>query len=274
MGQVGGREGENAKSEYNDLSGRYIKLNSKRRLRDGWNVLSHPPKSEHPPSATGARPGGLAPYSSSLPNSIAFTFLARLLGIAGPFVFGGGALFLAGRLETGLVSGLGETCGRLAFRDSISWRRSETSAADVCTGLEDGPLALPKAAETLTGYDDGSGGGNPNVGGFSRHLRDCASRATERNSLVANAAASEGDSSLKSIVIGFLEESPRVKLIFVPFSGFQFPTIRSVVTIVLARRSPNASSMSSVGLGPVTAFTSSSVHLPLHHLPSGPDNPR
>ena len=35
---------------------------------------------------------------------------------------------------------------------------------------------------------------------------------TERNSLVANAAASEGDNSVKSIVIGFLEESPRVSL--------------------------------------------------------------
>lgn len=35
---------------------------------------------------------------------------------------------------------------------------------------------------------------------------------TERNSLVANAAASEGDNSLRFIVIGFLEESPRVNL--------------------------------------------------------------
>ena len=35
---------------------------------------------------------------------------------------------------------------------------------------------------------------------------------TERNSLVANAAASEGDNSVKFIVIGFLEESPRVNL--------------------------------------------------------------
>ena len=37
-------------------------------------------------------------------------------------------------------------------------------------------------------------------------------RLTERNSLVANAAASEGDNSVKFIVIGFLEESPRVNL--------------------------------------------------------------
>ena len=37
-------------------------------------------------------------------------------------------------------------------------------------------------------------------------------RLTERNSLVANAAASEGDNSFKLIVIGFLEESPRVNL--------------------------------------------------------------
>ena len=35
---------------------------------------------------------------------------------------------------------------------------------------------------------------------------------TERNSLVANAAASEGDNSAKFIVIGFLEERPRVNL--------------------------------------------------------------
>lgn len=35
---------------------------------------------------------------------------------------------------------------------------------------------------------------------------------TERNSLVANAAASGGDNSVKIIVIGFLEESPRVNL--------------------------------------------------------------
>ena len=39
-------------------------------------------------------------------------------------------------------------------------------------------------------------------------------------------------------------------LIFVPFSGFQFPTLRSVATIVFARRWPNVSSMSSVGFGP------------------------
>lgn len=35
---------------------------------------------------------------------------------------------------------------------------------------------------------------------------------TERNSLVANAAASEDDNSLRFTVIGFLEESPRVNL--------------------------------------------------------------
>ena len=46
-----------------------------------------------------------------------------------------------------------------------------------------------------------------NVRGFPANLG-----LTERNSLVANAAASEGDSSLKFIVIGFLEESPRVNL--------------------------------------------------------------
>ena len=38
------------------------------------------------------------------------------------------------------------------------------------------------------------------------------SKLTERNSLVANAAASEGDNSFKLIDIGFLEESPRVNL--------------------------------------------------------------
>jgi len=213
--------------------------------------------------------------------------------MAGPLAVGRGVFFFAGCLETGLGSELEDPCGRfigvcsegscLAFRDLIPWRVSETSVANVGAGLtehSDGgsfpPLSLLNAEiETLAGYDDdGSGGGNPNVDESSRHLRDCASRAIERNSLVANAAASEGDSSVKFIVIGFLEESPRVKLILVPFSGFQFPIIRSVVTIVFARRSPKASSMSSVGLGPVMAFTSSSVHLPLHHLPSGPDNPR
>jgi hypothetical protein len=45
-----------------------------------------PPKSECP---TGAPEF----YSSSLPNSIAVTFLARLLGTAVLFVFGGGAVF-------------------------------------------------------------------------------------------------------------------------------------------------------------------------------------
>lgn len=35
---------------------------------------------------------------------------------------------------------------------------------------------------------------------------------TERNSLVANAAPSEGDNSVRYIIIGFLEESPRVNL--------------------------------------------------------------
>ena len=35
---------------------------------------------------------------------------------------------------------------------------------------------------------------------------------TERNSLVANAAASEGDNSVRFIVIGLLEESPRINL--------------------------------------------------------------
>ena len=46
-----------------------------------------------------------------------------------------------------------------------------------------------------------------NVRGFPANLG-----LTERNSLVANAAASEGDNSLKFIIIGFLEESPRVNL--------------------------------------------------------------
>ena len=89
--------------------------------------------------------------------------------------------------------------------------------------------------------------------------------------MAANAAASEGDNSVKSITIGFLEEIPRVNLrnegpfnsdvrkyrpkcyrtlICAPFSGLQFPIIKSAVTIVFAKRPPNASSMSSVGLGP------------------------
>jgi len=107
---------------------------------------------------------------------------------------------LVGSLETGLDSGLGDTCGRLAgawsgiyclaFEDSIS-----CSAAEVGTGsaehLEAGsvsPLFFLNA-ETLTGserdqlhdtpkkpsnetarvHDGGPGGGNPSVGGLSRH---------------------------------------------------------------------------------------------------------
>ena len=134
-------------------------------------------------------------YSSSLSNSIAFTLLARLFGTAGPLVFGCCALFsawnrylnkpyhvrldqntgiievhvLAGGLETGLVSGLGGTCGRLdgacseilclTFRDLISRCVSETSAAGVCTGStaysEDSPLSrLPLLkAEPLAGSE-------------------------------------------------------------------------------------------------------------------------
>lgn len=48
---------------------------------------------------------------------------------------------LAGCLETGLCSGLGDTCGRLTsvcserFRDWVSGRVSEASAAEVGTGL-------------------------------------------------------------------------------------------------------------------------------------------
>ena len=45
----------------------------------------------------------------------------------------------------------------------------------------------------------------------ARELSACP-KLTERNSLVANAAASEDDNSVKSIVIGFLEETPRVSL--------------------------------------------------------------
>ena len=126
-------------------------------------------------------------YSSSLSNSIAFTFLARLFGTPGPLVFGCGALFpvrsriylnklftavkslqlmdihvLAGCVETGLDPGLGDTCGRLAgvlselsslsFRDS--WRVSENSAADAGTGSpkhSDGVLSL--LSQTLTGSE-------------------------------------------------------------------------------------------------------------------------
>ena len=43
-------------------------------------------------------------------------------------------------------------------------------------------------------------------------VREFPTYLTERNSLVANAAASEDDNSVKSIVIGFLEESPRANL--------------------------------------------------------------
>jgi hypothetical protein len=74
---------------------------------------------------------------------------------------------LAGGLETGLASGLGDTCARLvracseisclAFRDSISWCGSEASVADVRTGLtersDDCPLSLLKTAETLAGSE-------------------------------------------------------------------------------------------------------------------------
>ena len=74
---------------------------------------------------------------------------------------------LAGGLETGLASGLGDTCARLvracseisclAFRDSISWCGSEASVADVRTGLtersDDCPLSLLKTAETLVGSE-------------------------------------------------------------------------------------------------------------------------
>ena len=137
-------------------------------------------------------------------------------------------------------------------------------------------MARGVAIRTLAGSFDtyvtapqGQSGGLNHLG----NVRESPVRLwpTERNSLVANAAASEGDSSLKFIVIGFFEESPRDNLqnerrfndslrtnnpkfhhtlIFVPFSGFQPPIIRLVVTIVFARRSPNASSISSVGLGP------------------------
>ena len=62
---------------------------------------------------------------------------------------------LAGGLETGLVSGLGGTCGRLdgpcsemlclSLRDLISLCAPETSATGVCTGpteyWEDSPLS-------------------------------------------------------------------------------------------------------------------------------------
>jgi len=142
--------------------------------------------------------------------------------------------------------------------------------------------------------DDGSRGGNPNVGGFSRHLRDCASSAIYRLDRVCNVreflqtwGSPKGipwlrtlqrprviiRSSLLSLVswrkvrgsawetksgptfnIQSLFEiqwsKHHLTLIFVPFSGFQFPIIRSVVTIVFARRSLNTSSISSVGLGP------------------------
>jgi len=76
------------------------------------------------------------------------------------------------------LTGVWSEIYRSAFRDSIL-----RSAAEVGTRstehLEDGSASiLPFLnVETLTGYDDGSGGGNPSVGGFNRHLRDRASRA-------------------------------------------------------------------------------------------------
>ena len=121
---------------------------------------------------------------------------------------------LAGCVETGFDSGLEDPCGRLAgfwselsclaFRDS--WCVSETTTADAGAGPAEeleaaalSPLSL-LSAETLAGSErhrlrqnvrrgcyissgrngrvhDDSGSGNPNVGGFSRHLRDWASRA-------------------------------------------------------------------------------------------------
>jgi hypothetical protein len=128
-------------------------------------------------------------YSSSLSNSIAFTFLARLLGMPGPLVLGCGALFsehlnrefhvhdcqithmmavhvLAGSVETGLDSGPGGPCGRsdgvwselscLVFRDSR--RVSESSVADGAGPAEslEGALFPPLSllgAETWTGSE-------------------------------------------------------------------------------------------------------------------------
>lgn len=76
---------------------------------------------------------------------------------------------------------------------------------------------LEVATQTLVG----SGGSYVSVlQGQSNRFRSCMQRwpgsqgpqLTERNCLVANAAASEGDNSAKFIVIGFLEERPRVNL--------------------------------------------------------------